>query len=429
MKTITIGRGATNTIVFNDTTVSRQHAVLRFLGENVFELEDLNSTNGTLVNGSVITTTVRVSFQDEVQFGAQKLNWEVVKKHLPQVSESKPTPTVKKAKKKIAIWPYLLLVAVILGLFSLLQQSDGEKNGTDDSQSDTLSDTIKEQSTDSTFTQTKDTNSTIHSTEQEDIANTQLSENTSEERGRLQQKKDPLEYSISCLRSKSALNELIGLGAEIEEGFIRFSSDDVGVEEERKVGKEVKKSVLKEYNLSTDVAIQQRITAIFNRLIVVLENPRMTYTFYVIESDDINAFTAGGLIFITTGIIDFAENDDELACIIGHEIYHNELGHINKLIRKEKTAKNWLGDFADWGLIASNIMGASFNQENEVYCDLYGADLAIKAGYDGKASARFWSRMEQQNNAVEKMLSTHPFSDERLECIEEHLDRNYWVGE
>lgn len=56
---------------------------------------------------------------------------------------------------------------------------------------------------------------------------------------------------------------------------------------------------------------------------------------------------------------------------------------------------------------------------------MYGVDLAIKAGYEGQASSKFWSRMKSGSNQVEKMFSTHPFSEERMDCIEEHLERNY----
>ncbi|MCC5923900.1 MAG: M48 family metalloprotease [Crocinitomicaceae bacterium] len=412
---ITIGRAETNDIVYTTKTVSRQHAILRQITDDSFVLEDLNSTNGTLVNNDLISAPVTVNFEDKVCFGSQQLDWNDVKKIIPENSVPQKQPKAKR-KKSFHYFPYLLLGAGIILLFNLLLNTNIDENKTIEYNEITAIDTTAVGLYDSIASETS---------EQSPHTNTVTKDKI--EQVKYKPKHHPLVYSISCLRSQSVLNEIIGIGAEVEDGFIKFSSDEIGVNEEIKVGLEVKKGVTKEYDFNTDEVVHQRITNIFNRLLNVLENPKMDYRFYIIESSNINAFTAGGLIFITTGIIDFAANDDELACVIGHEIYHNELGHINKLIRKEKAAKNWLGDFADWGLIASNIMGASFNQENEVYCDLYGADLTIKAGYDGKAAARFWSRMESQNNAVDKMLSTHPFSDERLECIEEHLGRNYWV--
>jgi hypothetical protein len=238
-------------------------------------------------------------------------------------------------------------------------------------------------------------------------------------------KKKPIVYSVACLRSKSDLNTIIGFGADVEYGWITFSSDEVGIDEEIEVGKKLKEQVEKEFKYNSNTSVNTRVQGIFTRLIGALKKPRMSYSLYVIESDEINAFTAGGYIFITTGIINFAKSDDEIACVLAHEIYHNELGHINLILRKEKAARNWLGDFADWGLVASQIFGASFNQENEVYCDMYGVDLAIAAGYDGKVAVDFWKRMKSNGNGLNKIFSTHPFSNERMNCVHEHIERNY----
>ena len=49
-----IGRGSSNDIVFNDPLVSHAHAVISF-GSGRFWIEDLESTNGTLVNGEKIS--------------------------------------------------------------------------------------------------------------------------------------------------------------------------------------------------------------------------------------------------------------------------------------------------------------------------------------------------------------------------------------
>ena len=426
---LSIGRSEKSDIVFEDKTVSRLHARITKIDDDLFLLEDLDSTNGTYVNGGRITNPAEVHISDKIEVGSQRLNWKVILTYFEREDEVIPLP-ISPPFVSVRKWiPFSILLALVIGFISLLMISK-EKNELVGVEPTDLVPTVEpDKSIKDNNTLSSDSISKIPLIENEESTNelVRLDEDVASS-SFYSVKKDPIEYSISCLREGSDLNELIGIGADIEDGWITFSADEVGVAEEVKVGKELKKDVDQEYTYNSELKYSGRIEPIFKKLISVLDSPRMKYNYYIVNSTDINAFTAGGLIFITTGIIDFAANDDELACVIGHEMYHNELGHINKMIRKEKAAKNWLGDFADWGLIASNIMGASFNQENEVYCDLYGADLAIKAGYDGKAAARFWSRMKSQNNAVDKMLSTHPFSDERMDCIDEHLKRNYWVG-
>ena len=50
-KTITLGRDTSNTKVYNKGDISSKHAKITLIGNNEYEVEDLDSTNGTYVNG------------------------------------------------------------------------------------------------------------------------------------------------------------------------------------------------------------------------------------------------------------------------------------------------------------------------------------------------------------------------------------------
>lgn len=64
---ITIGRAPDNMVHLDHPSVSGHHAQLQLIGEN-YHLKDLNSTNGTRVNGREITT-VQLRLGDGVRFG------------------------------------------------------------------------------------------------------------------------------------------------------------------------------------------------------------------------------------------------------------------------------------------------------------------------------------------------------------------------
>jgi hypothetical protein len=74
--TVRIGRGPGATLRLADESVSRAHAELRHLDDR-WLVRDLGSMNGTWVNDSRITTTVRVRPGDRVAFGAVEftLTW------------------------------------------------------------------------------------------------------------------------------------------------------------------------------------------------------------------------------------------------------------------------------------------------------------------------------------------------------------------
>lgn len=64
---ISVGRKHGNDIQLNDLTVSGRHALIVTMGEHVY-VDDLGSTNGTLLNGSRITKTL-LKQNDVIQVG------------------------------------------------------------------------------------------------------------------------------------------------------------------------------------------------------------------------------------------------------------------------------------------------------------------------------------------------------------------------
>ena len=72
--TITVGRSPNNLICVDDASVSSRHAQLQLVGES-YHLKDLDSTNGTRVNGSSITT-VPLRAGDRVRFGGVEAKFE-----------------------------------------------------------------------------------------------------------------------------------------------------------------------------------------------------------------------------------------------------------------------------------------------------------------------------------------------------------------
>jgi len=83
-RSITIGRAPDNVIVIDDPSVSNRHAQLELIGET-YRLKDLDSTNGTKVNGVPITETA-LRFEDRIRFGAVEARFE------PDVGGSQPLP-------------------------------------------------------------------------------------------------------------------------------------------------------------------------------------------------------------------------------------------------------------------------------------------------------------------------------------------------
>src|SRR5947208_13878839 len=81
-------------IVIDDASVSNRHAQLELSGET-YRLKDLDSTNGTKVNGVPITETA-LRFEDRIRFGAIEARFE------PDVPGSQPLPQRETIEAKLA---------------------------------------------------------------------------------------------------------------------------------------------------------------------------------------------------------------------------------------------------------------------------------------------------------------------------------------
>src|ERR1700688_2690057 len=104
-KVITIGRAPDNMIVIDDPSVSGRHAQLQLAGE-VYRLQDLESSNGTRVNGIPVTETA-LRFDDRIHFGAVDALFEPDMcglQPLPQLVELEAKPAESSAEIGRASW-------------------------------------------------------------------------------------------------------------------------------------------------------------------------------------------------------------------------------------------------------------------------------------------------------------------------------------
>ncbi|MDD2961722.1 MAG: FHA domain-containing protein [Muribaculaceae bacterium] len=76
MKTLKVGRSSTNDIVISSSVVSSQHATLIITSSSDIIIRDLNSTNGTFVNGNRITSDTPLHRGDKILLGNYEFEWE-----------------------------------------------------------------------------------------------------------------------------------------------------------------------------------------------------------------------------------------------------------------------------------------------------------------------------------------------------------------
>ncbi len=158
----------------------------------------------------------------------------------------------------------------------------------------------------------------------------------------------------------------------------------------------------------------------------------------VFKDDDANAFALPGRkIGVNTGLLKVAENQHQLATVIGHEVMHVLSNHSNERVSQKfaveqglglinaaaspqtgtgKTLMGLLGVGAQFGV----LLPYSRIQESEA--DLLGLDLMARAGFDPRESIKLWINMSRSGDGQPpQFLSTHPSHASRISDLQKHM--------
>jgi predicted Zn-dependent protease len=151
----------------------------------------------------------------------------------------------------------------------------------------------------------------------------------------------------------------------------------------------------------------------------------------VFDQEAANAFALPGRkIGVYTGLLDVAENQDQLATVIGHEVAHVLSKHSNERVSTNFVTQSGLqlaqvaagADtavkqqlFGLLGLGAQVGVLLPFSRAQEAEADLVGLELMAKAGFDPRESVKLWQNMQAQGGeSPPEFLSTHPSSGRRI---------------
>ena len=125
-------------------------------------------------------------------------------------------------------------------------------------------------------------------------------------------------------------------------------------------------------------------------------------------SDELNARADGRRLFISTALAGFAQTDDELAVILGHELAHHVLGH------RPWNEAGGAARRANEG--AWRVEGGSGGAEQQA--DRVGLYLLARAGYDPAVAAPFWRRFGASNWRVRFPQIGHASAGSRAAALE-----------
>jgi len=115
-------------------------------------------------------------------------------------------------------------------------------------------------------------------------------------------------------------------------------------------------------------------------------------------TSDINAYATGSSVTITSGMMKFVDSDEELALIVGHELAHNTMGHIRKIV----------------GNYILSLGATRYARPFESEADYVGLYYLARADYDMAGVEDVWRRLALISPQNTSRAKTHPTSSERF---------------
>ncbi len=198
------------------------------------------------------------------------------------------------------------------------------------------------------------------------------------------------------------------------------------------LGKALATKISNQHKFSKDPQKINRVREIGQKIAKVSDRKDLVYHFNVIEDEGLNAFTSpGGYVYVNSGVLEDA-SDDELACVIGHEVGHVAARHIAKKLQARigydilmniAVRKGGLGDFQNAVSISYNLIRLGYSREDELLSDRLGVKYAYKSGYDPYAMITFLKRLEdaKKQGLDLAFLRSHPYASERIKVLKTEI--------
>jgi len=164
------------------------------------------------------------------------------------------------------------------------------------------------------------------------------------------------------------------------------------------------------------------------RTVKVQTEKQCHYLEMLVNHDSVNASADGNRVIITTGMMRFVENDQELSIVVSHEIAHNLMDHIDA---KKLNASGGLVLDILAAVVGVNTGGAftemaanANSKDFETEADYVGLYIMARAEQSIDGTADFWRRMaaEHPDSITAQNSASHPSSPERFVAIEDTVD-------
>lgn len=207
-------------------------------------------------------------------------------------------------------------------------------------------------------------------------------------------------------------------------------------EREIAMGKEYAQQIEASVKLINDPVVTEYVNRVGQNL-VRNSDAKVPFTIKVIDSDEINAFALpGGFFYVNSGLVLAADNEAELAGVMGHEIAHVCARHATRQMTRSQWANfatlplifvgGGVGYLARLGAdLAIPTAFMKFSRGYESEADHLGLQYMYHAGYDPQQFIAMFEKMEslekKKPGTIAKIFADHPPTPDRIEAAQKEI--------
>jgi predicted Zn-dependent protease len=198
------------------------------------------------------------------------------------------------------------------------------------------------------------------------------------------------------------------------------------------MGIEAFSTMKQETPVETDPTLNRYIRCVTTSLLNTLDTRGQQWEIVVFRDKDANAFALpGGKVGVYTGLLPIANNEHQLATVVGHEISHVLSNHSNERVSqqfalqmgmdlaqvlvKDPNSQNAQLLMAALGLGAQFGVLLPYSRIQETEADVLGLEIMARAGFDPRESIKLWQNMGAASQGQPpEFLSTHPSHESRI---------------
>ena len=199
-----------------------------------------------------------------------------------------------------------------------------------------------------------------------------------------------------------------------------------------------------------DPEVEAYLEQLGYRLVSVSSRNQRDFTFFVVQQPTVNAFALpGGNIGVHAGLLLTAQNESELASVLGHEIAHVTQDHIARMIASQAQSY-WpslaaLGiallaarsnpQIANAAIVSTQALSIqnqlNYTRDYEREADRIGYEMLSKAGFDPHGMESFFGKLQRTNRLYDTSapayLRTHPLTSERIADMEARSETSSYL--